>query len=162
MAIEVRQWSDAHWVRLFALDNNREPEPELTEPDGHRTQIDAEDRRRENAAPSVRDQARFAEPVAERCNSLKYVNQESARAARRIEDSDASKRSRPVVTVGKGGKRTLGDIIDELLRGVEGAASLSIGRGHQRLEGFAEDLRIDRCLRPTGGVLATAEPVMGE
>src|SRR3954465_7015002 len=107
MAIEVRQWSDAHWVGLFALDNDREPEPELTEPDGHRTQIDTEDRRRENTAPSVRDRARFAEPVAERCNSLKHVNQESARAARGIEDPDASKRGRPVVAVGEGGKRML-------------------------------------------------------
>src|SRR3954467_4014846 len=117
MAIEVRQWSDAHWVGPFALDNDREPEPELTEPDGHRTQIDAEDRRRENTAASVRDRARFAEPVAERCNSLKHVNQESARAARRVEDSDASKRGLPFVTVGERSKRMLGDIIDELLRG---------------------------------------------
>src|SRR3954468_21334612 len=158
MAIEVRQWSYAHWVGLFALDNDREPESELTQPDGHRIQIDAEDRRRENPAPDIRDRVRFAEPMAERRDSLQHVNQESARAARRIENSDASKRGRPVITVGEGGKRMLGDIIDELLWGVEGAARLSIRRGHQRLEGLAEDLRIDRCLRPTGGVLATAEP----
>src|SRR5690348_12773348 len=49
---------------------------------------------------------------------------------------------------------------DETLGCVVRTAALAITTGHQRFESLAEYLRVDRCLRPTGGVFAAAEAIM--
>src|SRR5207302_835775 len=68
------------------LDDHREPETELAQPDRGGILVDTEDRAREHVASNVGDASFLARGATEVGQSFKCVNEERAGATRGIED----------------------------------------------------------------------------
>ena len=145
MPVEVRQRCDAHWIAFVALDHDRQPQAELAKPHRHWIEVDSENRRRQNPTTNLGEGSILAVLATKESQPLEGVHEKSARATRRIQDFDACqivKWFRRLPTQSRieclGGER-----FDQILRCIEGTASLAVLGGHQCLEGFAEYLRID-------------------
>jgi hypothetical protein len=102
VVIEVGEWGDAAGVGGLVVDDDGEPEPEFAEPDGHWSDIDAEDRVCEDVPPDGRESSVVAEVLVEGGEPFEGCDEEAAGAAGRVEDPERGHRRAEVGGVGGG------------------------------------------------------------
>ncbi len=90
MPVKIWEWDDLHRIAFGALDDDREPEPQLAKPDRHRIQVDAENRSCQHPPPDLGNRAGLTRIEAQRSNSFEDVNEKRTGAAGRIEHSNTA------------------------------------------------------------------------
>ena len=165
------------------VDDDRQPESQLAQPDRGRIHVDAEDRsRQQRAADRDGTAAVVGSERGAPVSSSSSVHEERARAAGRIEDRHIERalaeawRRRPA-SIGAPSRapatwlalmpgiarrldeRSARDARDERVRCVVRATFAAGMRCHQRFERLAEHLGVDRGIGPRRVILARREAV---
>ena len=86
MSIEIREWSDTHWIALGVLDCHAEPKPQLAKPDGSWIDIHSEDRACQHRTSYVVNRAFVAESRAKRRDFFEGMDEKCAGPAGGIEN----------------------------------------------------------------------------
>jgi hypothetical protein len=157
VVVEVRERRDGHRVHLVALDDDREPQPQLAQPHCRRVHVHAEDGAREHVAAHRRHGARVAACAEQPGDALERVHEERAGAARGVQQPQ---RREPTAQRGRGarGRRPA-------QRGVHVGVGECVAAGHvgpggergaQRLGRRVRDERLRRVERAGRAPLAAA------
>ena len=100
VVVEIGERSDIGGVGGVVIDDDGEPEAKFAEPDGHRSDIDAEDRVCENVAADDRGGAGIAELCAEDGETFEGGDEDAAGAAGGVEDAKIVDGGEEAVAVG--------------------------------------------------------------
>lgn len=181
VVIEVGEGGDVGGAGGIVVDDDGEPESEFAEPDGHRCDVDAEDRVGEDLSADRCDGAWVTELLAECGETLEGGDEDAAGAAGRVEDADRVECGEKCLCIAcadrlacecgadrlrwcveRVGECVVDECRDECGGCIEGARSAAFGRIHECFEGASEEVGIDGGFGPVAGVFAGGEAVVRE
>jgi hypothetical protein len=74
--IEVRERNNPHWISVGTFDNDRQPQAELAQPDGHGTVVNTKNRSAEHAATQLTERPALAVFGSQNRQSFQRMHQE--------------------------------------------------------------------------------------